>query len=76
MVRAAKDRGLSIPHDLAVIGFDDLDISDYMGLTTVHQPLFESGQIAVRLLLARLRDPTSPVEHLTLPLQVVERSTT
>jgi len=53
-MKAARERGLSIPGDLAVIGFDDLDVADYVGLTTIRQPLVESGHIAIRLLLERL----------------------
>src|SRR5258708_9478924 len=55
-LKAARQRGLSIPGDLAVIGFDDLDVADFVGLTTVLQPLLDSGPIAVRLLLERLPD--------------------
>jgi DNA-binding LacI/PurR family transcriptional regulator len=75
VLEAARERGLSVPDDLAVIGFDDLDIAQYLRLTTIRQPLVESGQVAVQLLLDRLRDPTCPIQSVILPLQVVERST-
>ncbi len=75
VLEAARERGLTVPDDLAVIGFDDLDIAQYLRLTTIRQPLVESGQVAVQLLLDRLRDPTCPIQSVILPLQVVERST-
>lgn len=76
VLKAAKDRGLRVPDDMAVIGFDDLDLADYVGLTTVRQPLAESGKVAVKLLLERLADPTALVQKIRLPASVVERSTT
>ena len=75
VLKAARERGVSIPNQLAIIGFDDLDISDYIGLTTVRQCLEESGRVAVELLLARLTDPSRPVQHIQLPLSVVQRQT-
>lgn len=75
VLKAARERGLVVPRDLAVIGFDDLDIADYIGLTTVRQHLDESGRIAVNLLLERLADPTRPVQRIRLPLTLIRRDT-
>jgi DNA-binding LacI/PurR family transcriptional regulator len=75
VLKAARERGLSVPHDLAVIGFDDVEMADYIGLTTIRQQLEESGRVAVELLLARLADGTRPVQHVNLPLTIVERET-
>jgi DNA-binding LacI/PurR family transcriptional regulator len=47
-----------VPDDLAVVGFD-VEVADYIGLTTVRQPLEESGRVAVDLLLARGRSSAS-----------------
>ncbi|MGB4976156.1 MAG: substrate-binding domain-containing protein, partial [Anaerolineae bacterium] len=74
-LKAARDRGLRVPHDVAIIGFDDLDLADYIGLTTVRQPLEQSGRIAAELLLTRLDDPTRPNQKITLPLTLVKRET-
>ncbi len=75
VLKAARERGLSVPDDLAVMGFDDLEVAEYVGLTTVKQPLVESGAIAVRLLLERLADRSCSVQRVMLPLTVVERET-
>ncbi len=75
VLKAALERGLRVPDDLAMVGFDDLDTADFIGLTTVRQPLEESGRIAVELLFARLADPSRPVQHVRLPLEVVPRTT-
>jgi DNA-binding LacI/PurR family transcriptional regulator len=75
ILKAAHDRGVPVPGGLAVIGFDDLEVSDYIGLTTIRQPLEESGRVAVDLLLGRLMDPTRPLQRIRLPLSVIPRET-
>jgi LacI family transcriptional regulator len=75
VLKAARERGLRVPGDLAVIGFDDVEFADYTGLTTVRQPLEESGRVAVDLLLARLADRSRPIQRVTLPLTLVQRET-
>jgi DNA-binding LacI/PurR family transcriptional regulator len=75
ILKVARELGLEVPRDLAIIGFDDLDLADYIGLTTIRQPLDDSGRIAVELLLSRLNNPNYPVQHVNLPLQIVERDT-
>ncbi|MFN8124079.1 MAG: LacI family DNA-binding transcriptional regulator [Thermoleophilia bacterium] len=73
---AARARGLRIPNHLSVIGFDDIETAELVGLTTVRQPLEESGQRAAQLLLDALsgRPPEAALE--TLDLTVSVRQTT
>jgi LacI family transcriptional regulator len=75
VLRAARERGLSVPRELAVIGFDDLEIAEYIGLTTIRQPLVESGRVAVELLLSGLADPQRPPQRVRLPLRLICRET-
>jgi LacI family transcriptional regulator len=75
ILKVARELGLSVPRNLAIIGFDDLDLADYVGLTTIRQPLDDSGRIAAELLLAGLQDPSWPVQHIELPLSIVQRET-
>lgn len=75
VLKAARERGISVPNQLAVIGFDDLEIADYVGLTTITQALDESGRVAVELLLARLTDEERSIQHVRLPMRVIERQT-
>lgn len=74
-LKVARGMGLRIPGDLAVLGFDDLDLAEYVGLTTIRQPLDDSGRIAVDLLLSKLSDPGQPSQQIQLPLNIVERET-
>ena len=77
VLEAARAADLDVPGDVSVVGFDDVEVLGYAGLTTVRQPLFESGQLAARLLLDALEDEhrAEPSEH-ELELELVERSTT
>ena len=75
---AARIRGLSIPHDLSVVGFDDLPAARWASppLTTVRQPLQDMGWLAARtvLNLARRKAPESP--RMELATRLVERKST
>ncbi len=76
VLKAAREVGLAIPGDLAVLGFDDADFAEYIGLSTVSQSLEESGRLAVEMLLAMLPEPARSIRRVQLPLQIVERATT
>jgi DNA-binding LacI/PurR family transcriptional regulator len=72
---AARERGLSVPGDLSIVGFDDTAPASE-GLTTVHQPLRDKGRIAAEKLLDALGgDPPPPGIEL-LPTRLVVREST
>jgi DNA-binding LacI/PurR family transcriptional regulator len=75
VLKAARDMGLNVPGDLAVVGFDDLDVAELVGLTTIRQHLDESGRVAAELMLARLEDRSRAIQHIKLPLKLIERET-
>lgn len=76
-VAAAAESGCTVPAELSVIGYDDIDISAYAGLTTIRQPLFDSGYLGARLLLDALEAGTLPAAEVTkLPIELVLRTTT
>lgn len=75
VLKAARQMDIKIPDQLAIIGFDDLDMADYEDLTTIRQHLDESGRIAIEILLSHITDPTRPAQHITLPLSLIERLT-
>ena len=76
VLEAARALKLRVPADLSVIGYDDLEIAEYLGLTTVRQALFESGQKGAELLLAALENPTSKISAVKMPVELVQRKTT
>jgi DNA-binding LacI/PurR family transcriptional regulator len=75
VLKAARHLKIQIPEQLAVIGFDDLDLAEYADLTTIRQHLDESGRLAVEILLAHLESPSRPPRHVKIPLNIVERET-
>lgn len=76
VLEAAGHLGLTVPGDLSVTGYDDLELADHLGLTTIHQPLFESGVRAVQRLLRVIDggppEPPREVQDISL---IVRRST-
>jgi DNA-binding LacI/PurR family transcriptional regulator len=73
-LEAAAALGVRVPEDLSVVGYDDIEIARYAGLTTVAQPLDESGARGAELLLAALGG--AAVTGVQLPVELVVRSTT
>lgn len=59
-----------------MVGFDDVEAAGYAGLSTVRQPLYESGLEAAELLWARLEAPDLPAPRRVLPVELVERRST
>jgi len=76
VLEAARGLGVRVPDDLSVVGFDDVEIASYVGLTTVRQPLFESGRRGAELLLQSLDGMPPELQVETLPLDLVVRATT
>jgi LacI family transcriptional regulator len=76
VMEAARDLNLRIPGDLSVVGYDDIEVAEYLGLTTIRQLLFESGQRGVDLLLNTLENPSKDPECVKLPTELVVRQTT
>jgi LacI family transcriptional regulator len=72
---AAGRAGLSVPGDLSVIGFDDIELAAAIGLTTVRQPLRESGRVGAQLLLRALNGEPPIAPPQLAPLEVVARRT-
>jgi DNA-binding LacI/PurR family transcriptional regulator len=75
VLKAARELNIKVPEQLAVIGFDDLDMAEYADLTTISQHLDESGRLAVEILLAQIKSPSRPPRHVKIPLTLIERLT-
>jgi len=75
-LEAAREHGTRVPEQLSVVGYDDIEAAELVGLTTIHQPLHESGRLGMSLLLDKLRQPNGSAAHHLLPTELVERRTT
>ncbi|MGL4192140.1 MAG: substrate-binding domain-containing protein [Vibrio sp.] len=76
VIQAAHHRGMQIPDDLSLIGYDDIHIAKFMSpaLTTIHQPKYRLGQAAIDTLLHRLQNPHAAPQVVQLEPTLVERS--
>lgn len=78
VLRTARELGLRVPEDISVVGFDDIDLSQHTNppLTTVHQPIRQKGESAVRLLLAVVERRVPRPEQLRLETRLIIRGST
>jgi DNA-binding LacI/PurR family transcriptional regulator len=76
VLAAARAAGLRVPEDLSIVGYDDIEVAAYAGLTTVRQPLFETGRLGAALLLEALEQGDGAVEAVdhVLPVELVVRT--
>jgi len=77
VIDALIDRGLRVPEDVAVTGFDDVSLasSRLVGLTTVRVPRRRLGAAAIGALISRIENPSSPLQTLLLPHTLMVRRT-
>ena len=75
-LKAIRKKGLRVPEDLSVIGFDDHLIAQYVGLTTVAQPPQFEGQVAAAAAISEVTHRTSEHKNILVPLSLVVRETT
>jgi LacI family transcriptional regulator len=77
-MRVLKDEGFRIPEDVSVVGFDDLDISNYFipRLTTVHQPLIEIGERTAQTLHRYISTGNGIKTDTVLPHKLIVREST
>jgi len=78
VIEAARQRGLRVPQDLSVVGFDDtyMAVSSAPPLTTVQQPISDMGRVALRTLLQQARGERADSHHVQLSTQLVVRGST
>ncbi|EGQ9890948.1 substrate-binding domain-containing protein [Vibrio cholerae] len=76
VIQAASQRGLRVPDDLSLIGYDDVHIAKFMtpALTTIHQPKYRLGKAAVDTLLYRLENPDTTTQVVQLEPTLAVRS--
>jgi LacI family transcriptional regulator len=75
VMEAARERGLRLPEDLSIVGFDDIPQAAHVHppLTTVRQPLEAMGRTAANLLLKYIANPAAEVERIELPTELIVR---
>jgi len=74
----AKEKGLQIPRDLSVVGFDDMEISAYYDppLTTMAVPAYEMGQMAAKILIENIQGESKLPQQYILETKLMIRGST
>ncbi|QHM73108.1 Ribose operon repressor [Mixta intestinalis] len=72
---ALYQAGLRIPEDMAIMGYDNIELARYMTppLTTIHQPKDELGELAIDTLIHRMKAPGASQQKLVLTPELIER---
>jgi LacI family repressor for deo operon, udp, cdd, tsx, nupC, and nupG len=74
-IKAAKKLDLSVPKDISVVGFDNIDISSMCSpsITTVNQPRYQMGLLSCDMLIERVRDKTISKSNIVLETELIVR---
>ena len=75
LMKGFYEKGIRVPEEVSIIGFDDLDISKYTtpGLTTVKQPISAKGERAVEILIENIENPKMEKVEEVFPVELIER---
>jgi LacI family transcriptional regulator len=76
VMEVLKERGIQVPDQVKVVGFDDIDVAHFIGLSTVSVPIRDMGRTAAELAFRKLQVGQVEERNVFLPTQVVERSST
>lgn len=78
LIRGLTEQGKSVPEDISVIGYDDIDIAQFMtpALTTIAQSVEDIANLSLTLMIDKIAGQHSQCERIELPTQLIERETT
>ena len=78
VIRACRIAGLTVPEDVVVSGFDNIDISQAISpaITTINQPKYQLGYMACELLIEKLNNPQAQAKQITLNTDLIIREST
>ena len=77
-LKAAHEWGKKIPNELAIVGFDGIDMSELTvpGITTIQQPIYQIGELAMQELLSQIKNSNVKPKKYTLDIELVIREST
>ena len=78
LYRGLAENGVSVPDDISVVGFDDIDLAEYVTpkLTTIQQPIREIGEQATKMLFNRIQNPDTAIQTSYFGVKLVVRDST
>ncbi len=75
VLQAMEEQGLNAPDDIAVIGYDNIELAKYLKLTTICQPMYQLGYLAIEILLKAINGELKEIYQKELELKLVKRET-
>jgi DNA-binding LacI/PurR family transcriptional regulator len=72
-ITAIRKKGLRVPEDISLVGYDDHDFASAIGLTTISQPVQFLGQLAASQIMAKIEKPESNTAQMKVPISLVLR---
>lgn len=76
VIEAARSLHLTIPNELSVIGYDGIEISELLELTTMHQPTLQMGEMGIARLIEQIEHPDNAPDLIRFNATLIERRTT
>ena len=75
VLKAMEEKGLKAPDDIAVIGYDNIELAKHLKITTIWQPMYELGHLAIEVLLKAINGELDDTYQKELELKLVKRET-
>ncbi|SIR42977.1 LacI family DNA-binding transcriptional regulator [Halanaerobium kushneri] len=75
VLQAMEEKGLKAPADIAVIGYDNIELAKYLKITTIWQPMYQLGHLTIEILLKAINGQLKETYHKELELKLVKRET-
>lgn len=72
-MKAASKHGLHVPEDIAIVGFDDIELSAYLAISTMKQPMYEMGKTAVERIMNKIEKKDRSIQQICLKTRLVKR---
>jgi LacI family transcriptional regulator len=76
VLEAARELGRAVPRDLSIMGFDGIEFSELLGISTIQQPIQEMCALGIQKLCEHIANPDRPPELIRLSTRLIERQTT
>jgi DNA-binding LacI/PurR family transcriptional regulator len=72
-LKAIEDAGLKVPEDFALIGYDDIELAQYLNLTTISQPMTKMGKMGIDILIGEISSDKKELTHRVIEPELVIR---
>ncbi len=75
VLQAMEEEGLTAPDDIAVVGYDNIELAKYLKLTTIWQPMYQLGHLSIEVLLKAINGELDGIYQKELELKLIKRET-